>query len=173
MLIRAFITHKEAEYFTDCQDRFSINPDTKSIALSDGMSQSIFQKYWAEILVNKYTSDPNWYPDLNSVRNLSPLWKEKVKDYIDKQKAEGKNPWRLERNLSDGLSAGATFLGIRFDGDKWQCQILGDSCFVKIHDNQIEDIFSSQDASSFNNYPDYYDSNPQKDGKGDLFTERG
>ena len=53
MDIRAFITHKKAETFSDCQDRFSINSDTKSVAVSDGMSQSFFQKIWAEILDRK------------------------------------------------------------------------------------------------------------------------
>ena len=173
MLIRAFITHKDAENFTDCQDRFSISADTKSIALSDGMSQSIFQKYWAEILVNTYTSNLEWYPDIHSVRKLSPLWMKKVHMYVEKQKEEGKNTWRVERNLTDGLSAGATFLGIRFDGNKWECQVLGDSCLVEIHDYHIIDIKSSEATSSFNNYPDYYDSNPQKEGKGQLETYRG
>lgn len=173
MLIRAFITHKEAEYYIDCQDRFSINLDSKSIALSDGMSQSIFQKYWAEILVNAYTSDTNWYPNISSVRKLSPLWREKVNEYVKNQKKEGKNPWRVERNLSDGLSAGATFLGIRFDRNTWSCQILGDSCLVLIREGQITDIISSENASSFNNYPDYYDSHPQKEGKGKLKDIRG
>ena len=41
MKIRAFITHKKTEHFQDCQDRFCVNADTKSAAVSDGMSQSI------------------------------------------------------------------------------------------------------------------------------------
>ena len=53
MKIRAFITHKKAEHFNDCQDRFSINADTKSVALSDGMSQSWQQKIWAQLLVER------------------------------------------------------------------------------------------------------------------------
>ena len=52
MRIKAFITHKDKERFSDCQDRFRVNKDTKSIALADGMSQSIFQKIWAQLLVD-------------------------------------------------------------------------------------------------------------------------
>lgn len=60
MDIRAFITHKKAETFSDCQDRFSINSDTKSVAVSDGMSQSFFQKIWAENLVDAFVDNSQW-----------------------------------------------------------------------------------------------------------------
>lgn len=165
MLVSAFITHKKAEHFTDCQDRFSINPDTKSIALSDGMSQSIFPKYWAEILVERFTSVPDWIPNLASVKELAPIWKDMVLGIIQRQKAEGSSSalssaWRSERNLIDGRSAGATFLGIRFKGNQWECDVLGDSCLILIHDNKITDIISSEDKIVFDSYPDFFDSNP-------------
>ena len=166
MLISAFITHKKAEHYSDCQDRFSINPDTKSIALSDGMSQSIFQKYWAEILVESYTKNQDWEPNRESVKELSSIWKTKVDEYIENQKREGKATWRVERSLMDGHSAGATFLGIRFTGLNWEGCVLGDSCLVLVNDNQIKEIYSSEDVEAFDNYPDFFDSNPEKEGKG-------
>lgn len=166
MLISAFITHKKAEHYSDCQDRFSINPDTKSIALSDGMSQSIFQKYWAEILVESFTKNQDWEPNRESVKELSSIWKTKVDEYIENQKREGKATWRVERSLMDGHSAGATFLGIRFTGLNWEGSVLGDSCLVLVNDNQIKEIYSSEDVEVFDNYPDFFDSNPQKEGKG-------
>ena len=83
MLVSAFITHKMAERFSDCQDRFSISVDTKSIAVSDGMSQSIFQKFWAQILVDKYTDTIDWVPNLESVRELIPLWNAQVEKFLD------------------------------------------------------------------------------------------
>lgn len=167
MQIRAYITHKKDEHYSDCQDRFSINKDTKSIALSDGMSQSIFQKYWAEILVEKFTSTCDWVPNLASVKELSPIWKDKVLGIIKKQKEDGSpSAWRAERNIMDGLSAGATFAGIRFKGNQWECDVLGDSCLILIHENKIIQIVSSEDVTAFDSYPDYFDSNPKNDGKG-------
>ena len=56
MRISAFITHKKSERYSDCQDRFSVNKDTKSIAVSDGMSQSYQQKIWAALLAEAFTS---------------------------------------------------------------------------------------------------------------------
>ena len=167
MIISAYITHKRSESFSDCQDRFSINGDTKSIALSDGMSQSIFQKYWAEILVNTFTSNPEWVPTIDSVRELSGLWRKRVNDQIEIQKKEGVPTWRAERNLIDGISAGATFLGIRFTGYNWVCDVLGDSCLIHISKNKIKSIFTSENGkNSFDNFPDFFDSNPTRDGKG-------
>ena len=167
MLISAYITHKKAEHYSDCQDRFSINPDTKSIALSDGMSQSIFQKYWAEILVNTFTSNSEWVPNREAVKELSPIWRNKVEENIKVQKSLGnRSVWRAERSLFDGHSAGATFLGIRFNGLNWEGDVLGDSCLVLVNNNQIKNIYSSEDVEVFDSYPDFFDSNPQKEGKG-------
>lgn len=167
MLISAFVTHKKAEHFYDCQDRFSINSDTKSIAVSDGMSQSIFQKYWAEILVNTFVSKQEWVPNKEAVKELSPIWRNKVEENIKAQKESGnKSVWRAERSLLDGRSAGATFLGIRFHGLNWEGDVLGDSCLIWVNDNRIKKIYTSEDVEAFDSYPDFFDSNPQKEGKG-------
>lgn len=173
MLVSAFITHKKAERFADCQDRFSVNPDTKSIAVSDGMSQSIFQKFWAQILAEKYTSTNDWVPIIESVRELSPLWYERVGLYLEDEEKAGNNPWRAKRSLAIGESAGATILGVRFNDYEWICDVLGDSCFILVRDSHIERIITSEDVEAFDNYPDYFDSNPKKSGKGTLKTENG
>ena len=173
MLVSAFITHKKAERFSDCQDRFSVNPDTKSIAVSDGMSQSIFQKYWGQILAEKYTKTADWVPNLESVRELSPSWDARVSRYLEEEEQAGRNPWRAKGSIARGLSAGATILGVRFVNDEWFCDVLGDSCFILVRDNHIEKLLTSEDVEAFDNYPDYYDSNPKKTGKGTLKSESG
>lgn len=173
MKIRAFITHKKAEHFQDCQDRFSVNCDTKSLALSDGMSQSIFQTIWAEILVNAYTQNDSWNPnaekDLCTVKKiLAEEWKTRVQNHIQQMQKLGRNTTRAENSLALGLAAGATLVGIRFDGDEWHGDVLGDSCLIEIQDSKIKNIYTSQDSETFDNNPDYYDSNPVKDGKGEA-----
>ena len=171
MRARAFITPKGAESKDDCQDRFSINIATGSAAVSDGMSQSLFPKYWAEILADKYTSDKDWVPSREKVRELSPLWMERISARMEEMRAQGLSTWRAENMLSDGFSAGATLVGLRLDGNHFRCDVLGDSCLVVIQDGRIKDIFSSMDC--FGNYPDYYDSDPLKPGKGELQTFEG
>lgn len=170
MKIRAFITHKKAEHFHDCQDRFSINCDTKSVAVSDGMSQSWQQKIWAELLVNTFCKEESWVPNLESVRELSPVWKENVEKYIQELKdnnAKESLIYRNERNLAEGKSAGATLVGVRFNGNNWECDVLGDSCLVAKIDNKYKFV-TSQDTEKFDNHPDYYDSDSKKQGKGEL-----
>ena len=172
MKIRAFITHKKAEHFSDCQDRFSINPDTKSVAVSDGMSQSWQQKIWAQLLVDTFCSDTDWVPALESVRELSPMWKNEVENYIQSLRDVNAKEcliYRNERNLAEGISAGATLVGIRFKSNNWVCDVLGDSCLIaKMGDEYI--FGTSQDTEKFDNNPDYFDSDSNKQGRGTLKT---
>ena len=163
MRVRAFIVQKQAESEADCQDRFSINPVTGSVAVSDGMSQSLFPKYWAEILAGKYTSERDWFPSRENVRELAPLWKERVDARLEEMRLEGANTWRAENMLLDGYSAGATLVGLRLNGNHFRCDVLGDSCLFILWKGQIYDMFSSMD--DFGNYPDYYDSDQKKPGK--------
>ena len=108
MRVRAFITQKEAESVADCQDRFSINPATGSVAVSDGISQSLFPKYWAEILADRYTAEKDWFPTRENVKALAPFWMEEVRTRLAAVRALGRDPWRSENMLATGASAGAT-----------------------------------------------------------------
>lgn len=164
MRIKAFITHKEKERFSDCQDRFSVNGDTKSIALADGMSQSIFQKIWAQILVENYTTIEQWEPTIDSVRELGPKWHEQVMNIIPRLVPSAQR--RSRNSLATGMSAGSTFVGIRFNKSRWEGWVLGDSCLIVVNkDNKIVKIETSQ-SGQFDSHPDYFDSNPNKEGKG-------
>lgn len=168
MKIRAFITHKKAETFVDCQDRFGVNNITKSIAVSDGMSQSWQQKIWAQLLVEKYVNDINWFPNNETIKPLCTQWREKVVEFIENLKASEAPVnlvYRNERNLADGKSAGATFVGIRFDGIEWKGYVLGDSCLIEWNGDEAT-FYTSQDVESFDNHPDYFDSNILNEGKG-------
>ena len=168
MIIRAFITHKQAEQFADCQDRFGVAPDTKSIAVSDGMGSTWQQKIWAQLLVDTYTNSTDWHPSKEFIQPLCQAWRMKVSEFIQNLKdikAPENMIYRNERNLAEGRSAGATFVGIRFDGSKWSAEVLGDSCLIEWDGNEAK-FNTSQDTDAFDSYPDYFDSNPLKDGKG-------
>lgn len=175
MKIRAFITHKKAEHFRDCQDRFCINSETKSVAVSDGMSQSWHQKIWAQMLVEKFCSNREWVPNLESVRELSPIWRSEVEKFIQNLKdsnAKENLIYRNEKNLAEGRSAGATLVGTRFEGNRWSCEVLGDSCLITLASNRYEFI-TSQDTEKFDNHPDFYDSDSRKQGRGILKSYEG
>lgn len=168
MVIRAFITHKQAEIFADCQDRFGVNPNTKSIAVSDGMGSTWQQKIWAQLLVNTYTDSTDWCPSNETIKPLCQTWRAKVADFIQNLKdtnAPENMIYRNERNLAEGRSAGATFVGIRFNGNEWNGSVLGDSCLIEWDGNEAK-FNTSQDSETFDSYPDYFDSDASKEGKG-------
>lgn len=171
MKIRAFITQKKAEKASDCQDRFAVNKETRMAAVSDGVSQSIFPDLWANLLVEHYTLKGQVSKD--DRLDLCQQWRNLVQEYIEKEKAEGKNPWRTESNLAEGLSAGATLCGLKFSKDyHWVCDVLGDSCLIKLNEGNSMEIISSEDKA-FDTYPDFLDSNPMKKGRGNFKCVEG
>lgn len=162
MKIRAFILPHKAEKMSDCEDRFAINPDKKFIAVSDGITQSIFQAEWAELIVNHFV-DNGSLTDNDRVEILCPKWRQIVIEHINKT-----GDWMLESMLAEGKSAGATLCGVSFeDSGRWTCRVLGDSCLITLNDQKVENIFTSEEKD-FDNYPDYLDSNPNRKGRGDF-----
>lgn len=173
MKIRAFITHKKAETYKDCQDRFCINPETKSMAVSDGVSQSIFPGIWANMLVCEYTNK-NWCPNHENAKELAKEWRSQVEDILEAKKQKGENTRNLVNALAVGKAAGATIVGLRFKNEfHWCCDVLGDSCLIQINnDNSIMEIYSSQ-SGEFDSHPDYFDSNEKLSGRGEPKTNEG
>lgn len=169
MRIKAFITHKINENFIDCQDRFSIGIDAKSMAVADGMGASWQQKIWAELLTTTYTDNKDWLPNEENIKDLCKEWRNRVESYIENLKKENAPEniiYRNERNLKENKSAGATFVGIRFyEDNNWSGVVRGDSCLITWNGNDAE-FYTSQNTESFDNYPDYFDSNPYNKGKG-------
>ena len=162
--IKAFITHKKAEKFEDCQDSFAIDKENLSIAIADGISQSIFPKKWADLLTTTFVKNPdfmlNTEEDINSLREKWWLY---FHEELERQQKDGvPTVWLLENCYNNKKSAGATFAGIRFgiDNKVVNYEILGDSCLIVIKNDQIKRIISSKpDGEAFDNYPDYIDSN--------------
>ena len=164
MKISAFITPKKSELMSDCQDRFAIDYSTRTVAVSDGVSQSIFQDLWAQLIVDHYVKNGR-FTEEDRV-GLCSSWKLKVLDYIETVKKEGGNPWRAEDNLKCGYSAGATLCGVKFlDDSRWECDVIGDSALVLVNEESGIQILSSEDKK-FDNEPDFIDSNPEYKGRG-------
>lgn len=156
MKIKGFITHKQAEQYADCQDYFSVDAGKKRIAVSDGMTQSIFSAQWAKILVNAFVH--NDWDGCGDLADLQKEWLRFAKEELARQEEKGLPTWMLENTLSMRQGAGATLCGIHFDGLKWEGYVLGDSSIVELDaDNNIVGIYKSRDTD-YDNHPDYYDS---------------
>lgn len=167
MKVRAFIIQHMAESISECEDRFAINCDDRIVAVSDGVSQSIFQAEWAEMLVTHYIKKGN-YTNEDRVSTLCPMWYKHVQEYL-----QNHDDWMLESMIAEGKSAGATLCGVKFiNKNHWQCDVLGDSCLVVVENNRIKEILSSE-VKAFDNYPDYIDSNPRHTGRGEIKNYEG
>ena len=158
MRVRAYIYHKKAEKYSDCQDCFGINFQNNRIAVSDGMSQSIFPQWWAEILVDYYLEYGNIPEDISP---LQRKWQTKLVDEISKREEESKsnpkrNPWRLKNFLAERYGAGATLCGLTL-GDEWTCECIGDTCLIAVSYDYSLSFYTSQ-TGKFDNHPDYLDS---------------
>lgn len=168
MDIKAFIYHKRAEKYCDCQDYFGIAFQNNRIAVSDGMSQSIFPQWWAKILVDAFL-ETGEIPYCN-IMPYQQQWQKMVRTEITKQESEGKNPWLLRDMFAERSGAGATLCGFTWNEKGWECQCLGDSSLIKVSsDNSIE-IITSQ-SGQFDNHPDYLDS--FNDGRGQPIEKYG
>lgn len=167
MKVRAYITHKQSEHYSDCQDRFCINEANKTLAVSDGMSQSIFPEYWAEILSMQYAKTGHCSEEDRI--SLCADWMKKVEDYLHEQESQGKNPWRLKNNIAARSGAGATICGIQFKNAKdWTGDVLGDSCIIEISKKDWKAKILSSEKKAFDSHPDFYDSFQEKKGCGKI-----
>ena len=155
MKIKGFITHKQAEFYSDCADYFAVNRESRKIAVSDGISQSFSPSEWSRILVKSFIEE-KWTPG-QDLKPLQSQWLTEVRKNLEKLQEQGSVTYMMENMLDERESAGATFCGLSFDnGCKWTCNVLGDSALIKLAGNSIE-ILSSQEGP-FNNRPDYFDS---------------
>lgn len=155
MKIRGFITHKQAESYSDCADYFAINAENRKIAVSDGISQSFSPSEWSRLLVQSYIEE-KWTPR-QDLKPLQTQWLAEVQENLKKLQEQGAVTYMMENMIDGRESAGATFCGLSFDNDcNWTCEVLGDSALIKLSGSTIE-IFSSQEGP-FNNRPDYFDS---------------
>ena len=156
MKIQAYIYHKRAEEYSDCQDYFWIDPKNNRIAVSDGMSQSIYPQWWAQILVNAYI-DKGKIPNESELQKYQDVWQDRVQDEISIREKNGKNPWRLKNSFAEKSGAGATLCGFSWNENEWTCECIGDSSLIIVKADFSIEIKSSQDGD-YGNHPDYLDS---------------
>lgn len=170
MKIQAYIYHKRAEKYSDCQDYFGIDSRNNRLAVSDGMSQSIYPQWWAKILVNAYLSEGKIPLISSEIQKYQDVWQDEVQEEIQRREEAGKNPWRLKNAFSEKSGAGATLCGFSWNGEEWDCECIGDTSAIIVKPDYTIDILSSQEGE-FGNHPDYLDS--FHNGKGDVKSFHG
>lgn len=165
MRVQAHIYHKRAERYSDCQDYFGIDHQNNRIAVSDGMSQSVYPQWWAEILVKAYLDKGAIPASSEELQVYQDVWQDRVQKEIAKRESEGRNPWRLKDLFAEKSGAGATLCGFTWSDDSWGFECIGDSSLIVINEDYTARILSSQDGA-FGNHPDYLDS--FQNGRGEV-----
>ena len=157
--VRAFITNKKRE---NCEDSFSVNAANKSIAIADGVSQSLFSKLWANILT-KAAVNNNTAISEDFIIPLKNEWWNRVEEII-KEKEKNNDPYveRTKRLLYiEDNTAAATLTSCKIsNGGSVTYSIIGDSCFAIVNkDMELLHLYSSKgDFAELDNSPEYIDS---------------
>jgi len=162
--IRGYITHKEAERYSDCADRYAVNTGNNRFAIADGVSKSFFPGYWAEILVDNFVALEN-DSDL-SIEKCQAEWLEKVKEKVTASDVK----WYTKNAFVKQEPGLATFVRLRFGQGQWFANALGDSFlfFVPKKSDGFDDwikLSSKPVPVVFDSYPDYFSSRNKPHGE--------
>lgn len=159
IIVKGFITSKESGLYSECADNYAINDSNNKFAISDGVTQSFFPKFWSDILVHKYVNQTD-LKDNEFIIECQKEWQFKIDEFMKKPDIMyyTRNAYNAQK------SALATFVGLQFleSESQWTAQALGDSFlfFISKNSNEIEIKFSSKpEPIEFDNFPDYFSSN--------------
>ena len=166
--LKGYITHKEAEKYSDCADCYAYSTTNHRFAISDGVTKSFFPKLWSHILVDKFVALQG-AADL-SIEECRLEWLQQVTKIATSPDAM----WFTQNAFNQKKSGLATLVTLRFDKQMWYAKVLGDSFlfFVPKGKTHFKDwvYLSSKYFSSkpepiiFDSYPDYYSSRGEQNG---------
>ena len=111
MDIKVLQLHKRASYeFKHIQDKYAINPNTKTFALADGTTQSFNSEIWAEIITKGFVTNPIF----NAIELISTFTKQ-VSEYKSVKFEFSSNPAKASLEKAKQNKGGtATFIGLHF-----------------------------------------------------------
>jgi hypothetical protein len=162
--IRGYITHKEAEHYSDCADRYAVKTENNRFAIADGVSRSFFPDLWADILVNNFVStdkDNQFF-----IRECQAEWLKQVAEKVQQLDVK----WYTKNAFVRNESGLATFVTLRFENMKWVAHALGDSFLFFVpkenagFDNWVK-LSSKPEPVVFDSFPDYYSSRNKEHGE--------
>lgn len=172
-IIRGFITHKEGESITDCNDYYGYNIDNHRFAVSDGVSISFFPFFWAKCLVDNFLKG-NILENNNFIQEGYQQWQ----SYVEEQVNAPNVKWFTKKKYKNKEFAGATFIGLQFykKTKEWACSYIGDSFLFFIpkncgNDNSKIINYPKERFKEFDNYPNYLASTPNND-RGNIEISR-
>lgn len=162
---KAFIMPHVGDLYSQCADRFALNPDKKCFAIADGVGNSLFPEIWADLVCKDFCDYPDTFVNENSdlVREnkLIAKWEECRDERVASLTEE--EQFIYEMGLDKADFAACTFVGLTLSNSHWKCSARGDS-FIFFLNEQCEIIskLASMDGEEFTNFPEYYASKKGK-----------
>lgn len=151
MDIKVLQLHKRASYeFKYIQDKYAINPLTRTFALADGTTQSFNSEIWAELITKEFIANPTFNPE-----ELICNFKNQVVDYKNSNFEFSSNPAKASLEKAKKNKGGtATFIGLHFTTENIiELISCGDTnLFLLNSENKITGFpFSDVDSLDANN----------------------
>ncbi|MFH8561142.1 hypothetical protein [Streptomyces sp. NPDC017988] len=162
----------------ECEDSYCVIPETSDnkqhlgpvvAAISDGASESIFARTWANMITWRAAHEAFRAPETFTGRDASfrgfvnqlvKRWERWVAGYVRQRVNDGRPlRWYEEAKMASG--AFATFLAVRFDcghvqrvGEMkedglWHAAALGDTCVFQVRGNEVISRFPIESSAGF------------------------
>ncbi|MBS1957118.1 MAG: hypothetical protein JST89_23210 [Cyanobacteria bacterium SZAS-4] len=157
---QSFSLPKAGRSFADCEDAYfpgdldthqlyeinHENTDVFRASVSDGATDSIFSKLWAQLLAFGYGAG-KWASDITaeSVLEEQTAWL----DFLAKQQL----PWYAEEKAELGAFAAMVGLTVFNDSKRWTAMAVGDCCIFHIRNGACIKSFPIASAAAFSNFP--------------------
>jgi len=151
---------KAGRSFVDCEDAYfpgelnnqqlhEVNHDRSDVfraSVSDGATDSIFSKLWAQLLAFGYGAG-KWASEITaeSVAEEQSAWLE----FLAKQQL----PWYAEEKAEMGAFAAMVGLTLLNDSKKWNAMAVGDCCIFHIRKGECIKSFPITSSAAFSNFP--------------------
>lgn len=154
-----FSVPKDGNTSEENEDAWSVSKDQTLFVLSDGASEGVYSREWANYLCHKIC-------ELNPSEITLPLLIE-LGQHFKGYKEGDKIPWYVENKMQETGSA-ATLLYLRFHkkliGQKWEVGGIGDTCALLFQNNQLKWSWPINRGEDFNTSPDLVYNLPDKTG---------
>ena len=138
--------HKRSSHqFKNIQDKYAINSETKTFALSDGTTQSFNSEFWAEIITNEFVKNPTF-----NANTIIKVFSNQVEEFNNTKFEFSSNPAKasLEKaKINKGSTA--TFFGLQFEiENKVKLISCGDTNLFLLDSNNNFTPFPFSDVDS-------------------------
>lgn len=155
------MTHKPKETPEDCADAWWVSDDNHRVAVSDGVTRSLYPGIFAEGLVYRFcVKSDEVLPD--SEAWLAPVrarWLEDAEKRVAKLKLKRDPAFINNRErLQTRTPGAATFAGVKFmpeqgEGGTAKITVIGDSCLFIFVDGRFWEAFPCASSAEFDNQP--------------------